>query len=146
MKKNSFNYIHFPFAEFTKERFQNEILKNFKLKTSYSLLLKISSYSNLIFKMCGPQIGLVIKDEHDLNFYSKLYDVIRIRIETTLDNYDYIEEIEGLEIIYTVINPQEELKLKNISNISLNKNIINIKKTKKYEKMQRVKPTLFLCW
>ena len=65
-------------------------MNNFQLNTTYSILLKISSNNNLIFKMCGPQIGLVIAEEHDLNYYSKLYDLILTRIEIIVDNYNYI--------------------------------------------------------
>jgi len=52
--------------------------------------------------MCGPQIGLVIKNEHDLNYYDKLYTAIMTRIESTIDNYNYIDSIDAIEIMYSV--------------------------------------------
>ena len=78
MKNNklNFKFIHISYEEFTLERFLSEIMKNFKLNTTYSILLKISSGNNLIFKMCGPQIGVVITSEHNLEYYSKLYNLI----------------------------------------------------------------------
>lgn len=129
--KLKFKFIHISYEDFTLNRFQNEILTNFKLNTTYSILLKISSENNLIFKMCGPQIGLVIGKEHDLQYYSKLYELILTRIETTVDNYNYLETIDGLEIMYSVIIPQKELTLKNIKNYSLKQQMINQSKVKK---------------
>ena len=50
-KKSIFKFIHISYEEFTQEKFQSEILKNFKLNTTYSILLKINSENNLIFKI-----------------------------------------------------------------------------------------------
>jgi len=129
--KYNFQFIHFSFNEFTSENFKNFIVNKFKLNTTYSILLKISNQNNLLFKMCGPQIGLVIKNEHDLNYYDKLYTAIMTRIESTIDNYNYIESIDAIEIMYSVLIPQPELTLKNISNLFLNKRLISIKETKR---------------
>ena len=115
-KNKDIIFLHFSYNNFTFKIFQIEIMKNFKLNTTYSILLKISSGNNLIFKMCGPQIGIVIKNEHDLEFYYKLYNIIITRIESTLNNYNYLENIDALEIMCSVIIPQAELALKNISN------------------------------
>ena len=133
MTKNKiiFNYIHFSYNNFTKENFRSEIINKFKLNTTYSIFIKISSQNNLIFKMCGPQIGLIIKNEHDLDFYNKLFSVIQIRIESTVDLYNYIENIDAIEIMYSIITPSTELAIKNISNLSLNKQLINVKEVKK---------------
>lgn len=107
------------------------ITQNFKLNTTYSILLKICSGYNLTFKMCGPQIGIVLGDKHDLQYYSKLYDLIVTRIDTTIDNYTYMDIVEGLEIMYSVINPNKELTLKNINNYTLNHQLINKNKVRK---------------
>ena len=124
-QKINFKYIHIAFEDFTLENFLNIITNNFKLNTTYSILLKISSSNNLIFKMCGPQIGIVINNEHDLQYYSKLYNLILIRIESTVDNYNYLDTVDGLEILYSVIIPQNELTLKNIGKYSLKQQMIN---------------------
>jgi len=34
------------------------------------------------------------------------------RIESTIDNYNYIESIDAIEIMYSVLIPQPELTLK----------------------------------
>ena len=48
--KSNFKYIHISYEDFTLIRFKNIIMNNFKLNTTYSILLKISSNNNLIFK------------------------------------------------------------------------------------------------
>lgn len=129
--KEKFNFIHISIENFSLEKFLIEITKNFKLNTTYSILLKISSTNNLNFKMCGPQIGLVIGNEHDLDYYSKLYDLILIRIEAIVENYDYMENIESLEMMYSIIIPQKELALTNISSYTINHQLINKKEVEK---------------
>lgn len=81
---SNIKYLHFSFENFTLKNFQNLLMKNFRLNTTYSILIKISSVNNLIFKMCGPQIGLVVRAEHDLDFYKNLYSLILTRLETTM--------------------------------------------------------------
>ena len=130
-QKINFKFIHISFEDFTLENFLKIIMNNFQLNTTYSILLKISSNNNLIFKMCGPQIGIVINNGHDLQYYSKLYNLILIRIETTVDNYSYLDTIEGLEIMYSVIIPQKELTLKNISPFPLTHQMVSQKEVKK---------------
>ena len=130
-RKININFLHFSYENFTLENFQNEIMKNFQLNSTYSILLKISSGNNLIFKMCGPQIGLVLKNEHNLEYYSKLYNLILTRIETTINNYNYLDSIDALEIRYSLITLQEELLLKNLADYNLNKQVINVSLTKK---------------
>lgn len=75
--------------------------------------------------MCGTQIGFVIRDKHDLQYYSKLYDLILTRIDSTIDIYSYLFKVEGLEIMYSVIIPNKELTLKNINNYNINQQLIN---------------------
>ena len=130
-QKINFKFIHISFEDFTLENFLKIIMNNFQLNTTYSILLKISSNNNLIFKMCGPQIGLVVGNNHNLQYYSDLYNLILTRIETTVDSYNYIDTVDGLEIMYSVIIPQKDLTLKNISKYSLNHPTINKKETKK---------------
>ena len=106
------------------------MMKNLKLNTTYSILLKISSGNNTIFKMCGPQIGIVIGNEHDLEYYSKLYNLILTRIETTVDLYNYLDTIEHIQNMYSIIVNQKDLTLKNLSKYSLKQQMINQKEVK----------------
>ena len=119
-KNQKIMFLHFHINEFMVNNLINKIINNFKLNTTYSLLFKISSFNNLEFKMCGPQIGLVIGNAHDLEQYSNLFRLILNRIDTTLELYTYLDSIDSLEISYFVINPQKELSLKNLYQYSIN--------------------------
>ena len=125
------NYLHFTLENFTVNNFIDEIIKNCSFNTTFSLMIKISCDNNQVLKMCGQQIGLVIKNEHDINHYKLVYDVIYIRIDSTINMYNDIESVDIIEILLTVIIPQPELTLKNISNINLNNKLINQNKVKK---------------
>ena len=74
--KKKFFYLHFYFNDFTADNFINEIIKNFKLNTTYTIIFKISCNNNEFFKMCGPQIGLTLKKKHDIDYYIKLFNKI----------------------------------------------------------------------
>ena len=128
--KNDFTFVFFPLQEFSKENFINFIVNNFKLYSTYSILIKLSFDNQLTFKMSGDQIGLVINNRHDVSYYENLYQVIKTRIDLTTDNYNLSYNLDGLELMYTVINPLPELYLKNISNLELPKNLTNVKETK----------------
>lgn len=131
MNKTNFKFKHISYNDFNLEKFIQFLTQNLNLNTTYSLVFKISCDNNSIFKMCGPQIGIAIGNKHDLNFYQDLYELINTRIETTADRYNYIETIEVLEIMYSVIIPQEDLILKNISHYNLNQQLINLNKVNK---------------
>lgn len=78
--------------------------------------------------MAGSQIGLIIKNYHDLDYYGKIFSVISSRIESTISNYDYINSVDSIELMYSVIIPQKELTLKNISSLDIKNQFINLNK------------------
>lgn len=119
-KTNKIKYMFFIYDSFTKEAFSNEIMKNFQLNTSYTLLVRFGAESNSIFKMAGSQIGINTGDEHHKQYYDEIFDVIWDRLELGLDSYGYIESIESISIMYSIITPSEELKLKNVNSYLFN--------------------------
>ena len=122
--------MHYSLQDFTYENFRAGIMANFKLNSTYSIILKIGALNDHTFKMCGPQIGVVIQNEHNEDLYQKLHEIILIRIQVTTDMYNFMEEVSVLEISYFPVEAPQELTLKNINNISLNKQVVNVKKTK----------------
>lgn len=130
--QNKFFYLHFYFNDFTVDKFIEEIIKNFKLNTTYTIIFKISCNNHELFKMCGPQIGLTIHKEHDVDYYKKLFDLIMIRIDTTTQEYsEIITRIDTFEIMYSTSNLPIELKMKDISNINIPQNIVSANEAKK---------------
>jgi predicted hydrocarbon binding protein len=92
---NKYKYLYFSLNEFTSQNFVKEVVNNFKLNSTYSILIKISCENHTLFKMCGRQIGVAIKDEHNLDFYANLYSVINNRIDSVLNDYVQIQNILG---------------------------------------------------
>lgn len=124
--KKEIKRIYFVYNNFTVDNFIDKVVDRLDFNTSYSLLIKLS-YNNIHdFKMCGSQIGLSIHDNHDLDFYRQLYDVINIRIEHTFDNYVMIESINTIELSFFIIDSLPELKLKNIYKLEVPKHISNL--------------------
>ena len=129
--KSPYNYFHFTYESFSSESFINKILNHFHLNTTYSILIKVSSNNNLNFKMCGSQIGIVIKEDHNIKFYESLFSTIEYRIETVINNYDYMNSLDLIEIAYCTINPPQDLKLTNIKELEFPSYIVNVEKVKK---------------
>jgi|SRR6202789_2777200 len=123
-------YIHLTLKDLTEENFLFAVQTKLKLNSTYSLLIKIASYNKSIFKRCGTQIGLVFQNEFDINYLKMLYEVIITRIEETEDLYDFMGEIEIVEIKFSKLSLQKELLLKNFKNITINKQNIKVNEEK----------------
>jgi hypothetical protein len=79
--------------------------------------------------MLGPQVGIVVKDKHDISYYKILFEY-------------YIEKLESLLSMYMVGNPDfivihlkeilvdDSIKIGQLSQIELPKRLININETK----------------
>lgn len=125
--KNNFHYSFFSTQNFYEDNFVNMIVNNFKLHTSYSLLIKFSFSDNRVFYMASRQIGLVIEDTHDLDRYKGLYSLIIVLCENIIARYDVRDELSSVQIMYTVVTHREEFKLvKGLSSLSFNPKLANI--------------------
>jgi DNA polymerase type B, organellar and viral len=125
--QNTMKYIHTPFKDFSFENFYILIKTNFKLNSTYSILIKISYYEQMVFKMCGSQIGLVLEETYDINYIEKIYNTILYTIESTIENYNITEGVDSVEIVYTIINTLPELRLNHIKNLDIPKGILSKK-------------------
>lgn len=86
-RKNAI-YIFFIIDDFTEKNFIDKLINNLKLNTTYTLLVKVSFTKTHIFKMCGPQFGLIIGEKHDKEYYKNIFLTIITRVELTLEYYD----------------------------------------------------------
>jgi hypothetical protein len=127
---DNFTFFHYTVESFTPNNFILDITRHLTTNTTYSFIIKINSNNNTIYKMCGRQIGIIIKDNHDLNKYEDIYYVILQRIDVTSNLYDYITDLSRIEIMFKSITHLKELKLKNINNLKFGTNLVNSKQTK----------------
>jgi len=79
-ENSKYGSIYFPYTKFSTDTLALAFSKVFKLNTNYSLIIKIGTRSNSVFYMCGPQVGIIVKDNHDMIFYYHFYSYILERI------------------------------------------------------------------
>jgi len=130
MEDTNYSNIFIPYNEFTSIRLIKEFTEALKFNTTYSIFVKIACNQNLVFKMCGSQIGLIIGETHDNEHYKNIYTLVANRIDNNLNNYFFLETVDTIEFIYTTIKTEPELKLKDIQNFPSNRQII--KNDKRY--------------
>lgn len=123
-------YLFFEIDYFTSESFVKALINHLKLNTTYSMLVKFSDEENTTFKMSGRQIGIVIKDSHDINFYAHLYDTCIQRVQSTAQNYEIMNSIGLIEISLIEVKRENEYILQNVEYLKLKKGLINVSKTK----------------
>lgn len=122
--------LYFYATNFSLEEFTTVILSNIKIGVSYSLLFKIKYSDN-----DGSQYGMISKQRpFKLEFIDKksisiLYDDIINLYYGFLERYN-VDEVELIQVLYIVTKDIPELKLKNIKNIKLNKDIFKVGETK----------------
>ena len=131
MKKNyrvtlnkTFKNKVFTFDDFNQTNFLNFIMENFLLENTYTLLVSFGFSGNSVFYTSGKQIGLKITNYHDINFYKNIYNIIILRIDDVISEYDKSSYPNTISVMYKSLNIPQELVLENINSITVNKSIL----------------------
>ena len=131
MKKNyrvtlnkTFKNKVFTFDDFNQTNFLNFIMENFLLENTYTLLVSFGFSGNSVFYTSGKQIGLKITNYHDINFYKNIYNIIILRIDDVISEYDMSSYPNTISVMYKSLNIPQELVLENINSITVNKSIL----------------------
>ena len=110
-------------------RFIQLLMLNLKVTSLNTILFQYSSYSTTTYLMLGPQVGLVVRDKHDISYYRILYE-------------HYIEKLESIMSLYNtgvpdfiIIHLKEilvegKIKIGQLSKIDLPTKLINVSDTK----------------
>ena len=133
MKNNTKNIL-ISYENFNADSFINELMNSLTVNTSYSLLVKFGFEGNKLFYMSGPQIGIVLRDSHDINYYNNIFQIIEDRLEDIIVNYSLKSYPNNISLIIRVLTPLPDL-IKNVKSLSLNKNLFQFSNTNK--KMSR---------
>lgn len=125
----------YMYANQFNENYLIEVLnKAFIMNNTYSLLIKVQ-YTNTeghsLYCMLDEQIGIVYNSKECLNniITSRFID-LKDKLAFYMYKYDAVE-VDLIQIMYIVNNSFKELRLKNINKEYIDKNIVNIKQTKK---------------
>nr|YP_010697791.1 DNA polymerase [Porodaedalea chrysoloma]WCF76752.1 DNA polymerase [Porodaedalea chrysoloma] len=121
-QENNIKYIILNFNNFDLNSFIEALMYNLQLNTTYTLLIKFAFQGNSLFYMSGSQIGMVVKSSHNIDYYNKIYEVIRLRIEDVISKYDIDSLPDSIVIEYKVITVSKDLIINNIDSKSLNLN------------------------
>nr|YP_009739367.1 LAGLIDADG homing endonuclease [Tricholoma bakamatsutake]QIC20211.1 LAGLIDADG homing endonuclease [Tricholoma bakamatsutake] len=81
-----------PFNELTEIRFIQILMLNLKLNSLNTILFQYNEYSTFTNLILAPQLGIVVKDKHDISYYRILFD-------------HYIEKLESIMSLYNVGTP-----------------------------------------
>ena len=121
--------VSVPFHEFTEIRFIQLLMLNLKINSLNTILFQYSSYSTSTNLMLGPQVGVVVRDRHDISYYRILYE-------------HYIEKLESIMSLYNagvpefvIIHLKEilvdgKVKIGQLFQIDLPKKLINVSDTR----------------
>lgn len=114
----------FLYSDFTETNFSHFIMENLLPNRSYSILIKLG-FEGRSFYMIGSQIGISVKNSHNINYYKNLYEVISFKINDLNDRYDINRDPDTVHIIFKSIDvPSSLVKLYKISILSsLNKSV-----------------------
>src|ERR1700712_4545136 len=128
--KNRFEYLFLSLSELTLENLKFLIKENLKYNTKYSILIKLSSLEEGIFKMSGRQLGFELTESNSELELENLYTIIMLRLDMISSLYGIDQTIRAVELMYKEVSPLPDLSLKTISKIKLEPKIVNVKETK----------------
>nr|QWO71369.1 DNA polymerase [Termitomyces sp. T123] len=118
-----------PFNELSEIKFIKLLMLNLKLNSLNTILFQYNEYSTFTNLMLGPQVGIVVKETHDIAYYRRLFE-------------HYIEKLEILMSLYMVDTPDfivihlkellvdDSIKIGQMSKIELPKRLITVSETK----------------
>ena len=91
-----------PFQDWNQIKFLNFLFTNLNLNSNYTLLFQYSLYETQTYYMLHRQIGVVVRETHDLKNYRNIFSFISERLEYIKERYEvpnpdfivfYIKEI-----------------------------------------------------
>jgi hypothetical protein len=100
---NVFNRTIYSYDEFNMFCFIKFIMEHLYLNSTYTIMIKLgffNSNSNSVFYMLGSQIGIKLKDSHDIDKYKNIYNIIMLGIDEVISRYVVESFSDTVEISY----------------------------------------------
>lgn len=125
-----FDKVIIPFKELTEIKFLNILLLNLKLDTLYTILFQYTLYENNINFMLGPQVGINVKETHNLEYYRNLYEHLLEKLSIIMESYN-VEAPDFITLIMKELVLEETIKKGVISKIEISKGLGKIGEVKR---------------
>lgn len=103
-KSNIFKTYVFVYDVFSRDNFIKFLMENLYINSSYSILIKLGFDGNSVFYMLDHQMGITLKNTHNIDFYEDIYDIILLKINDLLLKYDIDHLPNTITIYYKLIN------------------------------------------
>jgi hypothetical protein len=128
--EKKFKNVTIPAHSFNQVNFINIMVLNLKLRSINTIMMQYSSYSDNKYYMLGSQIGVIVKDNHDIHNYKNLFEHFLEMYEILLDRYN-LPEPEFLTFKIKTLEVDEMLRKDQLSHIELPKSVFKVTETKK---------------
>lgn len=127
--KYNFIKVTVPFNELTDIKFIQILMLNLKLHSLNTIMFQYNEYSTSIHLMLGSQVGIVVKDRHDISYYRKLFAFYVDKLEIQMSFYT-VGLPDFITIYLKEIQVDETIRIGDLSQIVLPKRLINVSETK----------------
>jgi DNA polymerase type B, organellar and viral len=118
-----------PFNEFTEIRFIQLLMVNLKINSLNTIIFQYNSYSTFTNLMLGPQVGIVVKDNHNISYYRILFEHYIEKLESIMSLYN-VGIPDFIFIYFKEILVEDKIKIGQLFQIDLPKKLINVSDTK----------------
>jgi hypothetical protein len=125
MHKELFKHFILEVDSFTLNDFRNILRDNLNIHSTYSIIIKLCSIEDQVYKMTGRQIGFQLTDMNIDN----LYNTILARVDMISELYGIEKTIRAVDIMYKVI--KRDVAIRDINKLKLDKNLVRIKEVRK---------------
>lgn len=118
-----------PFNELSEIRFIKVLMLKLKLNSLNTILFQYHDYSTFTNFVLGPQVGIVVKEKHDISYYRNLFEYYIEKLESLMSLYN-VDTPEFIVITLKEILLEDNIKIGRLSQIELPKRLINVSETK----------------
>lgn len=107
---HAIKFVTVPYIELTQIKFLNIFFLNLNLRTINSVIFQYTAYNTNKNYMLGKQVGVVVKDNHDLHHYISLYDHFLETLDLLMDRY-HIEIPDFITFRFRTLVLPEDIKV-----------------------------------
>jgi len=108
--KRKVKKIIVAFDDLTETKFIETLIFNLSINSDNTILFQYYQYQSFTNLMLGSQVGIVVRDSHDIKYYKSLFEHYQDMLEITLSLYK-VESPDFIIIHLTEITVDEHLKL-----------------------------------